>query len=256
MRLKLLAAGLVGLQLFLAVPVLAEAPATVYVNSDKVALKHQPIFINNSLYYAADDLAQLLKGTAKLERHFLTLRVGENELAFNLDTNQVGVKNKWLTLEQGGVLRNQTAYLPVRWVAERLGNRVKWDASTKTAQIILKEAAQLDQFVVEDPSALTADEQAFVASVKGGTGVHQKGNLVVIARGESPNPGYGIAYVKQQLSWEKLTIYVKLTKPEAGRMYPQVISYPYLLGRVELSPYTTISVIDVDTGEPLVNPNN
>lgn len=106
-------------------------------------------------------------------------------------------------------------------------------------------------FVPVQESTLSGEEKAFIEEVKRTKGIHRKGALCVIALGAQPNPGYGLEIVKTEMSWEQAKVYVKLTRPEPGKMYATVISYPYLVGRVNLPKYTTISFLNVETGEPL-----
>lgn len=106
-------------------------------------------------------------------------------------------------------------------------------------------------FVLVEEKSLTDLEKAFVQSSKKNKGVHQLGSLYVIALGPKPNPGYGLTIEKQEQLWEELKIYVKQTFPQKNRYYPQVITYPYLVGKLELAPYTTLSVLDAETKKPL-----
>lgn len=98
-------------------------------------------------------------------------------------------------------------------------------------------------------SALSIEQKTFIEKVRKTKGVHQEGDLYVIALGEQPNPGYGLEIEKTEMSWEQATVYVKLTKPEPDKMYAAVISYPYLAGKVTLPKYTTIRFVNVETGE-------
>jgi len=100
-------------------------------------------------------------------------------------------------------------------------------------------------------SALSAEQKSFIEEAKRTRGVHQKGDLCVVALGEQPNPGYGLEIVRTEMIWEQAKVYIRLTKPEPGKMYAAVISYPYLVGKVNLPKYTTISFIVEDTGEVL-----
>lgn len=100
-------------------------------------------------------------------------------------------------------------------------------------------------------SALSAEQKSFIEEAKRTKGVHQKGELCVVALGEQPNPGYGLEIVRTEMIWEQAKVYIRLTKPDPGKMYAAVISYPYLVGKVNLPKYTTISFIVEDTGEVL-----
>lgn len=100
--------------------------------------------------------------------------------------------------------------------------------------------------------SLSEAEKAFVEHYKFDQGVYRKGTLYLISLGEKPNPGYGLEFVKNETMWEEERIFVRQLLPEEGMMYPQVIHYPYIIGRLELpSNYMTLNVIDVDTNEDL-----
>lgn len=98
--------------------------------------------------------------------------------------------------------------------------------------------------LLQDTESLSDLEKTFVELAKKHQGVYQLGDLFVIALGEQPNPGYGLRLEKQVQTLEELHLHVKRTYPKKGLSYPQVISYPYLIGRLTLPPYTTLSVID------------
>jgi hypothetical protein len=134
-------------------------------------------------------------------------------------------------------------------VMEQYGLRVKWDSITKEVTILAPEGYDAIKPITKDD--LTKEEQVFVNEVKKNRGIHTKGSLYVIARGPSANPGYGLKVVGTEWSWEEVKVYVKLTKPEPGLMYPQVIAYPYVMVRVELPPYTSVRFLNADTKKPL-----
>lgn len=144
-------------------------------------------------------------------------------------------------------------YFSIRLVAEKAGYTVKWEESSRSVRLIgdEEEIRETEPFRLADPASLSAEEKSFVEKHKETKGVHQLGNLYVIALGPTPNPGYGIQLVKNEQSWEQLFVHIQRTKPEEGQMYAQVISYPYLIGRVDLPPYTTVRFIDADTGNEL-----
>lgn len=100
-------------------------------------------------------------------------------------------------------------------------------------------------------SSLTNEEKAFVQKVKKTKGVHNQGDLYVISRGQTPNPGYGIQITGEKTSWERASVYVKLTNPQPGMMYTQVISYPTIVGKVKVPPQTSVNFLDADTEKPL-----
>ncbi|MBP0725670.1 protease complex subunit PrcB family protein [Bacillus sp. RG28] len=109
-----------------------------------------------------------------------------------------------------------------------------------------KQSEISNQFQLVDQAKLSDVEKAFVKIAREHKGVHKFGTLYVIAAGPKANLGYGLKYEKQEQLLERLIIYVKETTPEPGKAYADVISYPCIIGRVNLPPYTTLSVYDVD----------
>lgn len=112
------------------------------------------------------------------------------------------------------------------------------------------------QFELVNEENLTDLEKVFVEYAKKNKGVYQFGSLYVIALGAQPNPGYGVKLEKQVQTFEQLHLYVKQTVPEQGMVYPNVISYPYIVGKLYLPPYTTLSVWDIDNKKPFIKDQN
>lgn len=212
----------------------------------KVSLQHQPINLHGRTMMAAEDLSRLLHGSWSQQQGMGKLTVGQLTITFKLGTHEVLTKS-WQKIEQGAVMQGKTAYLPLRFVAEQLGIPLTWE----NGKIDIGQAGSPDSFALLASEHATAQDKAFIEQAKRTEGIHKQGNLYVIARGEMPNPGYGIEFVRQQVSWEQVTVYVRLTSPQPGMMYAQQISYPYLAGKINLSPNTSIRFIDVDTGKPL-----
>jgi hypothetical protein len=107
------------------------------------------------------------------------------------------------------------------------------------------------QFQLLTKADLTDSEKAFVENAKKIKGIHKQGSLYVISLGAKPNSGYGLRLEKQEQTFEQLMLYVKQTVPQKGHVYLQVITYPYIVGRVDLPPYTTLSVLDIEDGKPI-----
>jgi hypothetical protein len=240
---------LVGLQLLFAVPVSADTNVLVTVNGHVTDWQHPTILVNGRTYMSADDLAAALHGTVKKNSEVVVLQFGDKSFHFKLKTNEVATANKFVKIDQGAIVRGQVVYLPLRYVMDQMGIKLQWDAANKAVTIVTPEG--YDAFKLITADSLSEKEKAFVNQVKTNKGIHKWGNLYVIARGQSPNPGYGLKVVKIEQGREQMNVYVKLTKPEPGLMYPQVIAYPYLLARVNLPPYTTIHFYDAATNKPL-----
>jgi len=228
----------------------AEKPVLVTVNGHVSQLKHPSVLVNGRTYMSAEDLADLLHGTVKQSGEVFTLTVKQQQVSFKLTKPEIMLGKEWKTTDQRALLRGQKVYLPMRLIVELSGLQVKWDPIHRVVTIVAPEGID-SSVILLTKEDLTKEEQAFVEKVRKTRGVHQKGNLYAIARGESPNPGYGLRVVGSETQWEQVRVFVKLTKPEPGLMYPQVIAYPYVLARVTLPNYTTVAFLDADTKKPL-----
>lgn len=109
--------------------------------------------------------------------------------------------------------------------------------------------------VVTDENSLNSLEKEFIEYAKKNKGVHQYGSLYVIALGAQPNPGYGLEFKEQKQTLEQLLLYVEKKYPKLEVAYPAVISYPYIVGRLDIPPYTTLSVLDSNSKKALFESN-
>lgn len=253
MRGKAWMAVALSLQLLAVPPALAAANGTqttiVLVDGKTAALQKQAILHQQKTYVHAKDAASLLQGVWTLDGQKGQLKLGKRTIVFQLDAGKVTVDGKPVAGGEAALVRDKEVYVPLRWLVEQAGHEIAWNAEKKAVEIVSK--TQNDSFVLVDETQLSKEEQAFIESVKGKQGIHQRGDLYVIARGQTPHPGYGLEVTKVEQSFEQLFVYVKQTDPAPGMMYPQVIAYPYLAAKVKLPPYTTISFIDADTNKPL-----
>ena len=124
--------------------------------------------------------------------------------------------------------------------------------SVSAEQIQQSNTTESHQFELVQEENLTNLEKVFVDYAKQNKGIHQFGSLYVIALGPQPNPGYGLVLEKQVQTWEQLHLYVKQTVPKSGIVYPTVITYPYIVGTLNLPPYTTLSVLDIESEKPFI----
>ncbi|SEN23787.1 protease complex subunit PrcB family protein [Lihuaxuella thermophila] len=61
----------------------------------------------------------------------------------------------------------------------------------------------------------------------------QKHTYVLIALGQRPNPGYRLEMVKVESGPEGTDVLIEEKLPLRGRMYPQVVVYPYIVAQVQ-----------------------
>ncbi|QOR66312.1 protease complex subunit PrcB family protein [Cytobacillus suaedae] len=102
---------------------------------------------------------------------------------------------------------------------------------------------------------ITSAQQSFIDQVKGRAGVHQQGNLYVISLGQKSNGGYQLAYDYQQLTNNELKLYFKVKTPKPGEITTQAISYPYVVGVLNLQNHVKLSVLNSDTKKSLYEEN-
>ncbi|MGG4456155.1 stalk domain-containing protein [Brevibacillus porteri] len=256
MRGKSILAVALTLQVLAAYPVQAAVTSTpqtattaILVNGEQSSLAKAPILVQQRTYVSAEDASRILEGNWKQDATNGEMKLAKGTLTFELATGKVALNGKSLQDGQGAIVRDKQVYLPLRWMAEQAGHQITWNAEKKAVEIVM--AGEESGFTLVNVDKLTEQERTFIDSVKEQQGIHKQGDLYVIARGSSPNPGYGLQVTKVEQSWEQLFVYVKQTQPDPGRMYPQVISYPYLAAKVKLPPYTTIVFLDAETKKPL-----
>ncbi|GGE10158.1 hypothetical protein GCM10011571_09330 [Marinithermofilum abyssi] len=85
----------------------------------------------------------------------------------------------------------------------------------------------------KEEKALPGAIRKWVAEKKQERGVHllehEDTQWVLVAAGIKPNPGHQLIYEGEENREDHCYVKVSEIKPEPGRMYPQIIVYPYLL---------------------------
>ncbi|WCK55926.1 stalk domain-containing protein [Aneurinibacillus sp. Ricciae_BoGa-3] len=221
------------------------APLLVKLQGQPVSFKTEPRLVNGRTMVDAADFASFVNGTIDTQTDGTAIYAHGHNLFFYTDLNKVAADGKPVAVNQPAVRIDNHLYIPLRWALEKLNFQLKWNASARTINVRTSEPV----FVPIAESSLTPDEKAFVEKAKHNTGISHQGNLYIISRGMSPNPGYGLQIIRQESNWEQATVYVKKTSPDPGKAYAAVISYPYIAGRITLPAYTTIRFVDVDTGK-------
>ncbi len=61
----------------------------------------------------------------------------------------------------------------------------------------------------------------------------QKKTYLLISLGQRPNPGYRLEVVKVEPSQEGTDVLIEEKLPLPGKMYPQVVVYPYIVAEVQ-----------------------
>lgn len=107
-------------------------------------------------------------------------------------------------------------------------------------------------FTIVNNSELNNEQKQLIEKWKETKGVYCLDDLYIITAGALPNPSYGLEIVKTETSWEQVKVYVRVTElKQDGVSYPEVISYPYIIGKLNLPPYTSLLFVDAETGETI-----
>ena len=83
-------------------------------------------------------------------------------------------------------------------------------------QIDIDDFQDDEPFTLVNKSELSDEQKLLIEQWKRTEGVYRLDDLYVIAAGWQPNPGYGLEIVKTETSWEQVTVYVRVTKPNPG----------------------------------------
>ncbi|PTX53904.1 protease stability complex PrcB-like protein [Melghirimyces profundicolus] len=90
---------------------------------------------------------------------------------------------------------------------------------------------------VKEQKKLPKSLKTWLESIRAERGVHQyrhRGVLyLVIAAGMKPNPGHSLELTRVKKEGGTVELSIREKVPGAGRMHPQVISYPCLVIRVK-----------------------
>lgn len=137
-----------------------------------------------------------------------------------------------------------TTYVPARFVGEAVGMNVEWDGSTRTVTIVdttiessLVEIKMNHKVITDDAAELPEEVQKWVSEHKQGeyTGsLNSNGHTyILVARGESSNPGYGVELTRVFAHESNIMVQARYTEPEPNMSYIQVITYPTLLIKID-----------------------
>lgn len=142
-------------------------------------------------------------------------------------------------------IHQDTTYVPLRFISEKLGLQVEYNAENHTISLEEKSMSEKPlKFEVAYPSQGTAP--AVSPRVQGWFDDHKKqtfadsiwdtdGIYVGIAAGAKPNGGYGVQVVDVIERANDVVVKVKYSEPEPGKMYTQVITYPATLIKIPIT---------------------
>ncbi|WP_232699560.1 stalk domain-containing protein [Brevibacillus daliensis] len=245
-----------------AIPAMAEGQIKVgssqlVVNEKETSLATPLLVIQDHNLIALDDIAKVVNGQITNKTGKYELAANGKVITFQVNQSKIMIDGKEVPVKQGAIIHNEKVYVPLRWTLEQLNNTVSWDAKTSMISIDSNNTLKPqpngvgNELQLPDLSSLSTEEQEFIAKVKKDSGVHKLNNMYVLAHGDAPNPGYGLEIFKTDVSTGGLTVYVKQTTPDPNKMYPMVISHPFLVVKVDSAKYPAVNFLDAETGKPL-----
>lgn len=113
-----------------------------------------------------------------------------------------------------------------------------------------REPAPFQLITRDEEKKLPSPVVRWIASAKEKRGTHlftyDDRQYLLITAGVRPNPGYRLTLSQIRSGKQGWEIVVKESGPQPGKVYPQVLFVPYLLGEVR----KTVKVIEEGTGKP------
>ena len=134
---------------------------------------------------------------------------------------------RYSTLAPGETIEaTQEFYLPTNGLNDHVYAKVTFqkiiDTDARKPMSPIEVQIDIDGFQDDEPftlvnkSELSVEQKLLIEKWKRTKGVYRLDDLYVIAAGWQPNPGYGLEIVKTEISWEQVTVYVGVTKPNSG----------------------------------------
>lgn len=192
----------------------------------------------------------MLSGIGYAASNLTSIEVNMEPISFKLNEQAISTSDKPNYVLSGteyvpaSFIYKGTTYVPVRFVGEAVGVNVEWEGSTRTVAMVdstntsTPVATSMSHKVIADTDATLPEE------VKKWVSEHQEteytGTInanghtyILVARGQSPHPGYGLALIRIFSQESNIMVQAKYTEPDPDMSYPQVITYPTLLIEID-----------------------
>ena len=113
--------------------------SVAYVNGEETALDAAPVIRNNRTMLPVRFVAEKLGAFVTWDEATSTATILTEEVEIKITINKAEaiVNGESVALDSPAFIENNRTYLPVRFVAEKLGATVTWDGATSTATITL-----------------------------------------------------------------------------------------------------------------------
>lgn len=247
--------------------VLAQPPIKVRLGQTELMLNQMPVTKNNSVLVPVRDIAEILGAKVNWDNRNKTATVVQSKMSIEFTVGKdvayihrqddfTGIPEK-CRLTAPAMTVNKTTFVPVRFMAERLGYEVGWENDTCT--VVIKEGSfespkdGFINFTAISPDVLKSSEKLekwYEANVTG-NGVYfiNDGKTVYILAGAGMKPtgGYSVSINKIELSENQAAVVEAfVTGPSPDEMVTQAVTYPCALVRVEGTAISTVEGIVTD----------
>lgn len=135
------------IQLSLAV-LIASNSLTVFAKSQTITENKANVYVNDKLgaegfidkdrtYIPLRNVSELLGAIVDWngERKEVTISKGHTTIVQEIDSSTAKVNSRIIEIGASAMIKDNTTYVPVRFVSEVLGNQVDWDQETRTVKI-------------------------------------------------------------------------------------------------------------------------
>lgn len=124
-------------------------PIALFINSKAIQLDQQPIIKKNRLLVPLRGVFEAMGSTVSFDPKLNTISIIKDSYQITLKPNSsiAYINNKKITLDQSAIIANKRTMVPLRFISESIGAKVKWTASTKSVDINFQ--AQPDFMVID-----------------------------------------------------------------------------------------------------------
>lgn len=122
---------------------LAQDPVdvSIVINGNALDNEPPPRLVGESIYIPMRKVFTALGAQVRSENKVIIAQRGRLMMSFRPNVNVANVDGKEIELEEAPLLLAGTVYVPLRFVAQALGDSVAYDGKTKTVTVIPGEAA-------------------------------------------------------------------------------------------------------------------
>jgi hypothetical protein len=188
----------------------------------------------------------LVSGVSYASSYMTTIEVSIEPITIKYNSKEIKPLDETLP---ASFIYNGTTYVPLRFIGKAVDKEIQWDVKTRTIGITdstttgnsqYQESVNADFQTInfhenntDIPKEIREWAMAYYKTEYHGYKILDGATYALIARGESPHPGYGVAVTGLLKSATQATIQARYTDPDPSMMYPMVITYPALLIKID-----------------------